>query len=96
MALFFVPIAGVKVTKGQPKKYQSSETAKRHFCPDCGSPVFFERLTRPDRLGVFIGALDDSSQFSPDYHIWTARQCPWLHLDRADNVPRTLEGPPPA
>jgi len=96
MAVFFVPIAGLRLTKGQPRKYLSSETAYRHFCPDCGSPLFIERITRPDRLGVFAGSLDDPGEFRPDYHIWTSRQCPWLHLDTGDGVPRTLEGPPPA
>lgn len=96
MALFFAPRINVHVTRGKTQRYRSSETAVRHFCVDCGSPIFFERLTRPERLGVFVGSLDDPSEFKPDYHIWTSRQCSWLRLDGDDDVPRTSEGPPPA
>ena len=31
----------VKVTKGQPKIYQSSEHGRRHFCADCGTGLFY-------------------------------------------------------
>ena len=31
----------VKVRKGTPKVYASSEHGRRHFCPDCGTGLFF-------------------------------------------------------
>ena len=31
----------VKVTKGTPKVYASSEHGRRHFCPNCGTGLFF-------------------------------------------------------
>src|ERR1700746_212209 len=31
----------VKVTKGAPKIYESSEHGRRHFCPNCGSGLFY-------------------------------------------------------
>ena len=31
----------VKVTKGQPKVYESSEHGRRHFCADCGTGLFY-------------------------------------------------------
>ena len=30
-----------KVTKGQPKVYESSEHGRRHFCADCGTGLFY-------------------------------------------------------
>ncbi|SDI37626.1 Glutathione-dependent formaldehyde-activating enzyme [Bradyrhizobium sp. Rc2d] len=31
----------VKVTKGEPKVYRSSEHVRRHFCADCGTGLFY-------------------------------------------------------
>ena len=35
------PENAVKVTKGQPKVYASSEHGRRHFCADCGTGLFY-------------------------------------------------------
>jgi hypothetical protein len=96
IAVFFVPMSGLRLLNGQPKKFRSSETAYRHFCADCGSQLFFERITRPDRIGVMAGSLDDPHAFRPDYHIWTSQQCEWLKLDESDGVPRAAGMPPPS
>src|SRR5918997_6805026 len=43
MGLLFMPSDAVKVIKGYPRVYHSSPTSDRHFCPACGSPLFFVR-----------------------------------------------------
>ena len=35
----------VKVTKGEPKVYASSEHGRRHFCPNCGTGLFYAMQT---------------------------------------------------
>jgi hypothetical protein len=35
------PQGAVKVTRGTPKVYVSSEHGRRHFCPDCGTGLFY-------------------------------------------------------
>jgi hypothetical protein len=35
------PLDAVKVTRGEPKVYQSSEHGRRHFCPNCGTGLFY-------------------------------------------------------
>ena len=36
------PRAALTVTKGTPRIYASSEHGRRHFCPDCGTGLFYE------------------------------------------------------
>jgi len=47
----------------------------RHFCPQCGSPVF---AITGDEVEVALGTLDAPSQFTPDYELWTHRREDWL------------------
>ena len=48
------PIDGAK-----PVTYRScdSEGATYHFCPECGSTVYYEPAVAPDMIGVRVGAL---------------------------------------
>ncbi|UWP98857.1 GFA family protein [Aliiroseovarius crassostreae] len=55
---------------GQTNTYQG-----RHFCPICGSSVF---ARTGDEIELHLGALDQPSQFTPDYELWTDRRENWL------------------
>ena len=47
----------------------------RHFCPRCGSSVF---ARSGDEIELHLGALDEPSQFTPTYELWTIRREAWL------------------
>jgi len=47
----------------------------RHFCPNCGSPVF---ARTGDEIEVNLGALDAPDQLTPTYESWTVRRESWL------------------
>ncbi|OLP53624.1 aldehyde-activating protein [Rhizobium rhizosphaerae] len=49
--------------------------AGRHFCPNCGSPVF---ARNGDETEVNVGSLDTPDQFTPTYELWTIRREAWL------------------
>lgn len=49
-------------TRGQPKKFQSSNAAQRGFCADCGTPLTYEA---PDGVALAIGAFDDPTDLAP-------------------------------
>ncbi len=56
----------------------AGETASfrgRHFCPVCGSSVF---ARTGDEIELHLGALDEPSQFTPDYELWCDRREAWL------------------
>jgi hypothetical protein len=90
MALLFMPSETVKVTKGRPDIYPSSLTSNRHFCGECGSPLFFERHTR-SLTAITVGSLDDPNDFKPQMHICMETAMPWLEL--RDDAPRYAKKP---
>jgi hypothetical protein len=81
-----VPSASFRITKGATKKYDDSathsgRTLSRHFCADCGSPIYSQRNPDPGFLVVRAGTLDDSSGMKIAGNIWTASARPWAHID---------------
>src|SRR5512147_1669787 len=62
-----------------------------HFCPDCGSQVFYTEPTEPDLIVVSVGSFADPSFPPPTESGYDARRHPWLRL------PDTIErlGPAP-
>jgi hypothetical protein len=92
-----VPSSSFRITKGTPKRYddsatQSGRTLSRHFCGDCGSPIYSRR--NPD-IGIVVvraGTLDDSNAMRITTNIWTATARPWAHIDPATDC---LPGNPP-
>lgn len=90
MGLIFVASSDMEITQGEPRSYQSSPTLIRHFCPDCGSPLFVERTSR-GLYGILAGSLDDPSLFEPQMHICLSSSEGWLQLN--DNLPRHQEKP---
>jgi hypothetical protein len=49
-----------------------------HFCPDCGSTVFYR--TSPDLIAVPIGAFADPTFPQPTVSVYESRKHPWLAL----------------
>jgi len=80
-----------KFTKGSPKYYQSSDIARRGFCPDCGSPIIFNYQSLD---AVFIGTLDNPQNWQPNgCHLGIESKIPWDIIH--DNLPqyRTEDDP---
>jgi len=59
------------------------------FCGDCGSPIYNKPDSHPDLLGIYVGSLDDASQFRPTVVLFNSRGYPWDKLD--PDVPRLPE-----
>lgn len=73
------PQAAVKVTKGQPKIYASSTDGRRHFCPDCGSGLFFTNAVMlPGIIDVQSATSDDPGALPPQVNVQAAERVPWL------------------
>ncbi|PWR18492.1 GFA family protein [Zavarzinia aquatilis] len=54
---------------------ETREYAGRHFCPNCGSPVF---ARSGDEIEVNLGSLDAPDLLRPTYELWTIRREAWL------------------
>jgi hypothetical protein len=50
----------------------------RHFCPICGSSVYWYLEARPDSIGVSVGCFADPSFEPPIRAIWCASKHPWV------------------
>ncbi|WP_244541946.1 GFA family protein [Afipia sp. GAS231] len=61
----------------------SGEQKLKGFCGSCGSPLDNKPLSKPDMLGVYVGTLDDPSDFKPDLVMFASRGHAWDHLDPA-------------
>ncbi len=51
--------------------YQSSEHALRRFCTQCGTPITWDAVDRPERQSVSVGTLDNLDGIEISYEIYT-------------------------
>ncbi len=64
---------------GTPARYRSSENAERHFCPSCGTGLFYTNaVVFPGKIDVRTGTFDDLSAFPPAIQIQLADAAPWM------------------
>ncbi len=82
--------AQMKVTKGQPKVRNSSGTAMRSFCGDCGCGLFYTNaVILPGLVDVQSSTLDDPDAFAPTKQIQVAERLAWMkHLAALPEFPR--------
>lgn len=51
-----------------------------HFCPDCGSTVFWEPRRMPDMIAVAVGAFADPTFPPPSLEVYKQRRHPWVKI----------------
>lgn len=75
--------ASVKI-EGTYKTYErvgeSGLWARYHFCPDCGSTVFYENEDIPDAFAVPIGGFADPGFPQPTRSIFEERRHQWVSV----------------
>ena len=57
------------------------ERSKIHFCPDCGSSVFWYAEFASDLIGIAFGAFADPSTPRPTLSVWETTRHPWVTFD---------------
>ena len=68
--------------KGFTKRGDSGTELTRHFCPECGSPIFTSSPKHPDYVYVKAGSLDDPTIVEPTHQSWIASAVSWSRIDR--------------
>jgi hypothetical protein len=53
-------------------------TVNFHFCPDCGSTVFWEPERRPDVIAVAVGSFADPNFPAPSQSVYDERRHAWV------------------
>ncbi len=71
------------------KPYRSSADEFRHFCSECGSPVYSEAEHRRGILSIRCGLLDGDPNICPSYHLYADYKAPWYRI--ADQLPQFPE-----
>lgn len=80
----------LQVTRGTPKTINSSGTAMRSFCADCGNGLFYRNEAHiPGTVDVQTATLDNPNALPPSAHIQTAERLHWMqNLDALHSFER--------
>ena len=57
---------------------QEGRKLRFHFCPDCGTTVYWEADFRPDQIGVALGAFADPAFPAPTRSAWEESRHSWV------------------
>ena len=57
----------------------SGNRATFHFCPDCGSDVYY-LAGNENLMAIPLGAFDDPYFASPKFSVWEKRKCNWVEI----------------
>jgi hypothetical protein len=78
-----------EITRGAPRAFEktadSGNAIIRHFCADCGAPLYTSSPARTEKVYVKAGALDDPAVVKPAYQSWLKSRVVWSHI--ADDLP---------
>jgi hypothetical protein len=91
------PASMVQVIAGSPAVYASSANGRRHFCPACGTGLFFiDAVKSPGNVDVQTATLDDPGAAPPPAHEQVAERIGWMLTAHAlPAFPRFPEDGPP-
>jgi hypothetical protein len=86
-------------TAGPSKIYvrdgQQGRKLRFHFCPDCGTTVYWNADARPDDIGVALGAFAALSFPKPTLSVWEQTRHPWVDFGhRLEHFPQGIVRPP--
>ena len=74
-----VPREAMKI-EGKTREYASSENGRRHFCPQCGTSLFYtNEAVFPGLIDVQTGTLDDPDTVPPTLQVQAAERVGWMN-----------------
>jgi hypothetical protein len=87
--------ADFRITAGDPRGYtkrgDSGRELTRHFCPECGSPIFTSAPKHPDHVYVKAGTFDDPGLVRPARQNWVVSAVSWHRI--APDLPASAKSP---
>ena len=73
------PESALTLLQGQPRTINSSGSAMRSFCPDCGTGLFYRNAVNlPGIVDVQSATLDDPDALPPGVQIQVAERLRWM------------------
>lgn len=81
----YFPRVAVKAQTGETQVYAFHHAAQnhdqsRHFCPRCGTTLFWTLSNRPDLIGIAGGCFADGGLPEPAYSVTDGKREAWLTL----------------
>lgn len=73
-----VTITGVSTSYTRPG--DSGHAFTTHFCPTCGSSVYWVTAFKPEEIGVAVGAFADPGFPAPMRSVWEQSRHPWVDI----------------
>ncbi|MFI5314573.1 MAG: GFA family protein [Myxococcota bacterium] len=73
-----VAISGVSKQFARPT--ESGNDFTTHFCPSCGSSVYWSSGKNPGLVGVAVGAFGDASFPQPGRSVWERSMHAWVEI----------------
>jgi hypothetical protein len=61
------------------RKADSGNTVTFHFCPDCGSNVYWEPSGHPERITIAVGNFAAPDHAAPRHSVYESRMHHWVH-----------------
>ena len=59
----------------------SGNSATFHFCPDCGTDVYYWNNGKFDgQLAIPLGTFDNPHAFTPNFSVWESRKHEWVEI----------------
>jgi hypothetical protein len=84
-----------RVLRGSPKAFtktgDSGNELTRHFCPECGSPLYTSSPHHPDSYYLKAGCLDDPTIVRATHQSWAKSRIPWATI--SPDLPSFSEAP---
>lgn len=72
--------------QGKPSSFESTSATgnqvQRHFCSDCGSPLFATNTKNPHVISIRTGVLNHPEAFKPQGAIFTDSAQPWSQIPK--------------
>jgi hypothetical protein len=76
--------------EGRASQYErvadSGNALRFHFCPECGSTVYWELGALPAFIAVAVGAFADPSFPAPAFSVYEARRHHWVDVPGGPDV----------
>lgn len=93
-ALVGVPYTDFKWTRGTPAEFNSSGKARRGYCRDCGTPLYY-RHEDNQHISMSIGAFDEPAGIPLDFQLGMEGRLPQVgQLASLKELGTTEEGMP--
>jgi len=64
------------------KWYKSSQSAKRGFCKNCGSTVFFKSTKWPGEMHIVLANMDQPIDMVPAANVNYSSHVDWMPIDK--------------